>query len=375
MKKIIAKTLTRDYPIIIDHKVMAAHASRTASMVKNMFIDSEKIVFITNEKILSIYKKEIDEFLSATCVENRIISLPDGEKEKNLNSVEKIYHELLDFNIHRNDLIVAFGGGVIGDTAGFAASTFHRGIRLIHFPTTIISQVDSSIGGKVVVNLHSFKNIIGSFYQPHAVIIDTDLLSTLEEKEIINGFAEVLKYGIVFDIKIIDQLLAITNKTGIEDCQRLFKIIQHNDFIKIIYRCCKIKAEIVQKDEYDTGVRNLLNFGHTFGHAIEKITGLKDINHGMAVAIGMVLAVDVSIKLGLAKPQLSKDLKKLYSLLKLPDKLPRLDTGKFMEVIKSDKKFTARKNKFILLKGINRPLFYYDVDENIIEQALKENMM
>jgi len=374
MKKIIAKTKLRNYPVIIESGILLGESSRAGTILKKIFPGSEKVVLVTDEKVLSLYKHKIDGLLSSTDKEHKIVTFPDGEKSKNLSCTKIIYRKLLDFNIHRNDLIIAFGGGVIGDLTGFAASTFHRGIKLLHIPTTIISQVDSSIGGKVVVNLNSFKNIIGSFYQPHAVIIDLALLSTLKEKEIINGLAEVLKYGIVFDKKIIELINIILKKIDQNSEKILFELIRNKKFEEIIYRCCKIKTEVVYKDEFDTGLRNLLNFGHTFGHAIEKATELEEISHGEAVAIGMILAIDLSIKLRLSGQEIKDEIIKLYKALKLQHELPWIDPDLILAAIKFDKKFTSKQDRFILLKALNRPLFYCNIDEKIIRQSIEENM-
>ena len=341
---------------------------------------------------------------------------------------------MLDFNMHRDDVVIAFGGGVIGDLAGFAASTFHRGIGLLQMPTTIISQVDSSVGGKVVVNFENVKNVIGCFYQPHAIIMDTLFLETLEEKDIINGLAEIVKYGIIFDRKI----LKLLNKLALEkinpgEPKGLILLPQFED---ITYTCAKIKASVVKKDEFDNNYRNLLNFGHTAGHAIEKFSGFKGLNHGQAVAIGMIIAVDISISLGLLEDSFKHEIIGLYKQLKLPyildldensvskNLIPYLENqpgrsavclekqpgnpktnieiqskkravnlekdaestvkdtktlkarlaDDIFDAMKFDKKFSASANKFILLKGINKPVFYHNVEAKIIKEAIVKNI-
>ncbi len=315
----------------------------------------------------------MNQILSSFSLDNTMIIIPDGEDQKNLRNTEKIYNKMLDFNVHRNDLVIAFGGGVIGDLAGFAAATYHRGLKLLHIPTTIISQVDSSIGGKVVVNLRDYKNIIGSFYQPHSVIIDPSFLSTLDKKQVINGLGEIVKYGIIFDKKILDLLQKIFEKKDIQE-KGLPGLVEDRDFDEIIYSCCNIKSSVIQADEFDNDYRNLLNFGHTFGHAIEKSTGLKKINHGMAVAIGMILAMDISTRIGFLEKDIKNNIIKLYKILGLPFSIPKIDADIILSAMKSDKKFTSSRNKFILLKGINKPVFHYDLDYGLIRDSIMENM-
>ena len=374
MKKIYAKTRLRNYQVIIESGILLEEKRRAGNLVKKTFTDSEKVVLITDERVLSIYKDEIKEFLYATEKDHITVTIHGGEKDKSLENVERIYRKLLDFNIHRNDMIIPFGGGVVGDLAGFVASTFHRGIKLLQLPSTIIAQVDSSLGGKAVVNLNSYKNIIGSFYQPHLVIIDPGVLGTLDEKEISNGLAEIVKYGLVFDKNIIKELYTILKKVDQNDEKRLFELIGKKEFENIIYMCCKIKTGVVFRDEFDTGLRNLLNFGHTFGHAIEKVTGFEKISHGSAVAIGMVLAIDIASKMGVSGKEIKKEVLKLYKILKLQDKLPPVDPEEIIDAIRFDKKFTSKQNKFIQLKDFNRPVFFYNIDEKIIKQSIQENM-
>lgn len=201
MRIITAKTKLRHYPIYISSKIYEYFPL----LIKKNFKDSEKIVLVTNNKVFGIYENKVKNILKECSLPYEIVIIQDGEEYKNLKSADYIYKKLIDFNIHRNDIIIAFGGGVIGDLAGFAASTFHRGIKLIHCPTTIIGQVDSSIGGKVVVNYNNIKNVIGSFYQPHMIAIDPTLNYTLYEDQIINGLGEIVKYGLVFKKKILER--------------------------------------------------------------------------------------------------------------------------------------------------------------------------
>jgi 3-dehydroquinate synthase len=375
MKVIYAETTLRKYPVYIGRGII----NLAPGLLKKHFSGSEKILFITNDVVHGIYGEKIDDFLKSCTKSVKKIILKDGEDQKNLENTKYIYENMLDFNMHRDDLVIAFGGGVIGDLAGFAASTFHRGIKLLQMPTTIISQVDSSIGGKAVVNFENVKNVIGSFYQPHAIIMDTLFLETLEEKDIINGLAEIVKYGIIFDRKI----LKLLNSMALEKINpgKLNKLILLPQFEEITYSCAKIKTSVVKKDEFDSNYRNLLNFGHTAGHAIEKFSGLKGLNHGQAVAIGMIIATDISISLGLLKGSFRQDIINLYNKLKLPHSL---DIGEkslkvkmaddIFDAMRFDKKFSASTNKFILLKGINRPVFCHNVEAGVIKEAILKNI-
>jgi 3-dehydroquinate synthase len=430
MKIINAQTTLRKYHIYIGRDIM----DFAPGLINRHFPGAEKILFITNDVVQSIYDAKIENFLKSCTKSVKKIIIKDGEEQKNLENTKYIYENMLDFNMHRDDVVIAFGGGVIGDLAGFAASTFHRGVKLLQIPTTIISQVDSSIGGKVVVNFKSVKNVVGCFYQPHAILMDTLFLETLEEKDTINGLAEIVKYGIIFDKKI----LKLLNRLALEKIRpgKINELISLSHFEDIIYTCAKIKTSVVKKDEFDSSYRNLLNFGHTAGHAIEKFSGFKGLNHGQAVAIGMVIALDISISLGLLKGSFKQEIIGLYKQLKLPysldidknsrsknlipgleeqagisagsreklsghheikieiqNKKPDTDLEKafdpavkdieklkarladdIFDAMKFDKKFSASANKFILLKGINRPVFYHNIEAKVIKEAIIKNI-
>ena len=367
MNIITAKTKQKRYPVYVDIKFDVFFPV----LIKKRFQDSEKIILVTNNKIFALYEDKIKSTLEECLLPYEIIIIKDGEEYKNLESADYIYSRLIDFNVHRNDVVVAFGGGVIGDLAGFAASTFNRGMKLIHCPTTIISQVDSCMGGKVGVNYKKIKNMIGSFYQPDAVIIDPAFNYTLDEDQIINGLGEVVKYGIVFDKTILDKLLKNVEE---EDDDKLFRLIKTEAFKAIICRCCCIKIKVAGKDEFDMGYRNLLNFGHTVGHCIENAFDLKEINHGKAISMGMLIAIDISISLGLLKEEFKKRIIELYKKLKLPYIIPEIDIEKIIDAIKYDKKFKTAQNKFVLLKGMNKPLFYYNLEKSIIIDNIKKSM-
>ena len=219
----------------------------------------------------------------------------------------------------------------------------------------------------MVINYQKVKNVIGSFYQPHMVMVDPAFLYTLDENQLINGLAEIVKYGLVFDKRILKKLEENVSQS---EEKRLFGLVKSEAFSEIIYECAKIKIKVVEKDEFDQDYRNLLNFGHTIGHCIEAASGLKKINHGRAVSMGMMVAIDISVKMGLVGGDLKEKTIKLYKKLKLPYKIPGLDTGKIISSLKYDKKSTKGKNKFVLLKGINRPFFYYGLDLDVIISSI-----
>ena len=391
MKNITVHTKLKNYQISIQPDI----TDNLPSIIKDNFKDVDKIALITNDKVYGLYGERLKKLLSGCNLPFETIIIQDGEKYKNLMSAQIIYGKLISSNFHRNDLIIAFGGGVIGDLAGFAASTFHRGLKFIQCPTTIIGQVDSSIGGKVVVNFDSIKNVIGSFYQPDMVLIDPVLLYTLDKYQIINGLAEIVKYGIIFDKNILNTLNKnIGKENGLDKIDffvkyndseqegslekmrsnELINLVRSSVFPDLIYKCCQIKVKVVEKDEFDTGYRNLLNFGHTVGHAIEKVVNLEKINHGMAVSMGMIVAIDISINLGLAKENIRDKILKLYEKLSLPYTIPKLNVEELISAMQFDKKFTGKGNKFILIRDINKPEISYNVDEKVIVGSIKKNM-
>lgn len=378
MRIINAKTSTRKYPVFTGSGII----SQAPEIINNVFRSAEKILLVTDDKIYSLHSGTIESMLSNTKKQSKTVIIEHGESSKNLENTKKLYDNMLDFNMHRNDLVIAFGGGVIGDLAGFAASTFHRGISLLQFPTTIVAQVDSSIGGKVVVNHRNIKNVIGSFYQPHAIIADHRLILTLEDNEIKNGLSEIIKYGIIFDKKILSLLDSCLNYNSKN--LTLNDVIKKQIFHDIIDRCINIKLMVVSKDEMDTGYRNLLNFGHTAGHALEKLSMFNEINHGLAVAWGMLVAIDISIGLGLTDNRLKDLLASIYKKFDISEKLNIEDiSGKvsimqvaneILNAMRFDKKFTSGKNKFILVKGLNRPVVKENIDENMITEAILKNL-
>jgi 3-dehydroquinate synthase len=364
MKTIRAKTSSRRYDI----KVGKHLYNQIPHLVDKYFDKYSKAVIVTNKKIMGIYSDIIRVHIKQP-LDAEVIEFNDGERYKTLASVQKIYSKLYELKFSRDDLLFALGGGVIGDMAGFASATYNRGIKLIHIPTTIIGQVDSSIGGKVVVNYKSKKNLIGCFYQPHMVVSDMSFLQTLDRIQILNGFGEIIKYGLLFDRSILDDICKYFSKS-----HQIYEFIQSDVFEEISYKCAMIKTKVVQKDEYDLDYRNLLNFGHTIGHALEAESNLKSPRHGIFVGLGMLCAVDISIELGLLDKEVKKILLDVYKKIGLPLHIHDIDIKKILEAMSFDKKISKGKNKFILLEGINKPIFYYDIDAKIIKDSIIKNV-
>lgn len=322
--------------------------------IKEVF-NGKKICIITDNNLNKLYGVKISQLLRKHGFEIKIISIVPGEKSKDFSNLAPIYESLLDFNLTRSDLIVALGGGVVGDLSGFVASTFLRGIDFVQIPTSLLAQVDSSVGGKVAVDLDRGKNLIGSFYHPKLVLIDTAMLDTLPDKFFNDGIAEVIKYGCIKDSVLFDTL---STSHG--------KMLKEN-IGEIIYRCCEIKKQVVETDEKDKGNRMILNFGHTLGHAIEKIYGFEKYSHGEGVAIGMYMITKISEQLGLTKAFTSDKIKNTLVQYNLPFKIDVKDENKLLDTIKLDKKNLNGDLNIILINDIGKS-FIYKTDINFFKQ-------
>ena len=323
-------------------------------------ITGKDIAIVTNEVVAPMYLKEISSIFSDMNVIEYI--LPDGEQEKKLKNVHKIIDRLMENGFGRDSTLVALGGGVVGDITGFAASIFMRGINFIQIPTTLLAQVDASVGGKTAVNHKSGKNLIGSFHQPKCVICDSRFLDTLNTAEISAGLSEVIKYGLIHDGEFFQWL------------QKNIQYILVNDHAVTEYaiqRSCAIKAEIVAQDEKEQSVRALLNFGHTFGHAIEKLTGYDNWTHGEAVAVGMVLASRLSEKMSLITPEDVQDIEKILKASHLPISLPNMDPDELLAAMKSDKKVKDRNIQLVLLKNIGEAFLTADYSQEELLSILR----
>lgn len=329
----------RSYDISIERGILSSVGKRMSLLgLKG------KAAIVTNPRVGKLYGEAVSASLRSAGFEAIAITVPDGEEYKTIEVASTIYDGLIKHRMERSSAIVALGGGVIGDMAGFVAATYLRGVPFVQVPTTLLSQVDSSVGGKTGVNHPSGKNLIGAFYQPKAVFIDPDVLRTLDERELRAGLAEVIKYGVIWDEGFFSFLEE--NSEG---------LLSLNDvIIKAIERSCSIKAEVVGADETESNLRAILNFGHTFGHAIESLSGYGNFRHGEAVAIGMVLASRFSARAGLCKDADAERIKALIGMMKLPTGPPAIKTGDWIAAMRLDKKVEGARLRFVLVNSIGR---------------------
>jgi shikimate kinase/3-dehydroquinate synthase len=342
MKKLIVKTESKEYPIYIGYDLFRKNNSQI-----NRKIKSDKVAIISNPLVGSLYIKELEKILIEKGVKTTICIIPDGEKYKTFDTIKKIFDMLLKEKMDRSASIIALGGGVVGDLAGFAASTLKRGISLIHVPTSLIAQVDSSIGGKTGFDHPLGKNMIGTFYQPDMILIDIKKLLTLPEKEFRNGLAEVIKYGIANDLALFDILEKKQEKILNRDIELLEKIVT---------RCVRIKKGVVEEDEKEEkGIREVLNYGHTIGHIIEALSGYSKYSHGEAVAMGMVKEAELANKENLLA---KKDFLRIKDLIKkygLPISIPKnMNANKMRKYVEQDKKVRKGKIRLPVPTGIGK---------------------
>ena len=345
----------RAYPIHIGERLLTNAGLVTAHL------DLPKVAIVTNTTVAPLYLQQLSEALRAPGVEVISIVLEDGERFKDWATLNRIYDALLERRCDRRTTLITLGGGVIGDLAGFAAATYMRGIPFIQIPTTLLAQVDSSIGGKTGINHPLGKNMIGAFYQPRLVLADTAVLASLPPRELSAGLAEVIKHGLIRDEGFVAWLEQNVEKLLACDAGALAHAVR---------RCCEIKAAVVAEDERETGVRALLNFGHTFGHAIESGLGYGKWLHGEAVAAGMVMAADLSRRMGYIA---QADVERVVALLKrarLPVAPPDIAPGRMLELMAVDKKAEGGKLRFVLLDRIGAASIRTEVPAALLQQAL-----
>ena len=346
----------RRYPILIGSGLLQDERSYPIKR-------GDRVMIVTNPTVAQFYLDTVIYALEKRgCVVDHIL-LPDGEKYKTLESLNLIFTALLQGNHGRDTTIIALGGGVIGDVAGFAAASYQRGVRLIQIPTTLLSQVDSSVGGKTAVNHELGKNMIGAFYQPSMVIIDTLTLNTLPKREVNAGLAEVIKYGAILDYEFFEWL-----EQHIDELVALYpEALQH-----CISRCCQIKADVVARDETEKGDRALLNLGHTFGHAIETHLGYGNWLHGEAVSTGMMMAAALSEELGDISIADVSRLEKLLARANLPTVSPdTMQPEDYLPHMMRDKKVLAGKLRLVLLKSLGQAYVANDTDHTLVLNAIR----
>lgn len=347
----------RSYYIYIARDILDAIGKRIKP-----FHFPPKGALVSNPNLIKLYGKRVLLSLKKNGFDMEVIEVPEGERYKNMREAEKIYTRLLSSKLDRYSPLIALGGGVIGDLTGFVAATYRRGVPYIQIPTSLLAQVDSSIGGKTAVNHPLGKNMIGAFHQPTGVFIDLSVLKTLSEREFRCGMAEIIKYGIIADEKLFNFL------------EKYYKNIKNLDFKKLQYiieSSCKIKASIVSKDEREKGLRSILNFGHTIGHALESLTGYKKYNHGEAVAIGIVAASSISHEVGLCSKKDVDRVIRVIEAFELPTQLPKINPEKILKALYYDKKVRNNKIKLILMKKPGSVVIRDDISDKTILKSLR----
>ncbi len=350
MKTLQVALEERSYDIIIGQGIL----SRAVDNIKKV-CSPERILVVTDRTVEALHLEVLVKNLDSMHVPVKVISFTPGEGSKTLESVAKLYDEAFAFGMTRTDLVIALGGGVIGDLTGFFAATLLRGVPFVQIPTTLLSQVDSSVGGKTAVNVPAGKNLVGNFYQPKLVLIDTDTLKTLPDSDFADGMAEVIKYGCIASADLFEKLLKAGMRSGVE------AILE-----EVIYECCDLKRQVVEEDELDTGRRMILNFGHTMGHVIEKAYDFQGYTHGQAVAYGMVLAARLGEKLLLTKPETAERIVTILEQYHLPTNI-QLDDG-WQETILLDKKMQGKDLSCILIPEIGDSLIHKMPAANFVKE-------
>jgi 3-dehydroquinate synthase len=346
----------RSYPIWIGQGLL-----NTGAYLLHPYISGQQVLIVSNPTVAAHYLAQTQQLLSAA-KQLDVCLLPDGEAYKTLDNINAIISVLLEKQHHRRTHLVALGGGVTGDMTGFAAACYQRGVPFLQIPTTLLSQVDSSVGGKTGVNHALGKNMIGAFHQPSAVLMDVDVLKTLPRRELVAGLAEVIKYGLMADADFFvwleqhaDDLLAL----------------QSAALIHAIYRSCAIKAQVVSRDERESNVRATLNFGHTFGHALETLLGYGHWLHGEAVGLGMLMAVDLSARMGWVEVALVSRLENLLDRLQLPRFFSRnISVSEMLQSMQLDKKNQNGKLRLVLLKNLGEAVVTDDFDDSLLDLVL-----
>lgn len=346
----------RSYPIIIDSDALS-------SGVLSEWVSGKKVCIVTSQTIADLYLDKVAASIADS--ELSVVLLPEGEQFKTLETLQVVFDAALENKLNRSSLFIALGGGVTGDMTGFAAACYQRGIDFIQIPTTLLSQVDSSVGGKTGVNHPLGKNMIGAFHQPKGVLVDVATLDSLPDRELSAGMAEVIKYGLIYDVEFFSWLEKNMQKLVSRDEAAL---------IYAISRSCEIKAAVVSEDETESGVRAILNFGHTFGHSIESNMGYGKWLHGEAVAVGMIMAVDLSARQGFIDEAWVGRSKDLIKLAGLPTEAPAaLSVDQFLESMSVDKKNITGSIRLVLLERVGKAIISDSYDSELMKQVIADN--
>ena len=325
-------------------------------LIKLGINNQRKILIISNQEIANLFGNNLLDNLKKNNFSAKIFIIKPGETYKNIETMNEIYDAAFEYGLERGSLMIALGGGIVGDITGFASATWLRGLDYIQIPTTLLAMVDSSVGGKTGVNHPKGKNLIGAFNQPKAVFIDTDTLRTLPKREFNAGMAEIIKYGVIRDQNLFEYLEADINLKNIVE-------LENNSLIRIIKRSVQIKSEIVSQDEKEKGIRAFLNYGHSFGHVIENLCGYGEYLHGEAISIGMRIAGDIALAKGLWQKEENLRQNKLIKKYGLPIEIPNLKKSDVLKILMGDKKVQEGKMRFILPNTIGKVGIYNDLVE------------
>jgi len=341
--RIRVSTPTGAYDIVIEPGLL----KQAAALISALRPSITGVVVVTNVTLAPLYGVQLAEALGGA-----LVALPDGEVYKTLETTAKLYSEFLNARLDRYGLVIALGGGVVGDTAGFAAATYMRGVRIVQMPTSLLAMVDASIGGKVGVDLPQGKNLVGAFKQPEAVWIDTQVLATLPPREWRCGMAEVIKHGLLADPLLLDPTLHTLARAP-----------------ELVERAARVKVDIVVQDPYEQGVRAYLNLGHTFAHAVEQVSGYRWL-HGEAVGVGLLAAARLSAALGLCRPGLPEEVDAALEAASLPRTLDGMEPAELYAAMATDKKWRAGRARFVLLRDVGQPIVQEDVPQAAVLDVL-----
>ena len=354
MKKYTVNLKHRSYDINIKPGII-----NDLPNILSKYNNNQSWIILSQHRLMELFGYDLEKKLNNSNFDCSNVTLPNGEAAKSINEYNRAIEQMIDFGCDRKTTIIALGGGVVGDVSGFIASTFMRGIDYFQVPTTLLSMVDSSIGGKTGINIPQGKNLVGTIYQPKGVFIDQNLLKTLPAEEVISGLGEIIKYGAILDSEFFNKI------------SNWVKDLPNFPFGEAIEICCKLKADIVSKDELDSNLRAILNFGHTIGHALELKFGFNKLKHGEAVAYGMLSASYVSHKLKKIDKNQYKLLNDTIRSLPLP-KLKKLDSNEILTFIKRDKKYIKGKLNYITLKKIGEAEITTGIQDNLIVESLNK---
>ncbi len=357
MIQLVASTRSREYPVFLSEGLLDETGRLWCSLGNR-----DKVVVIADDNVAALHLARLAESLAAAGVKVNAVKVRPGEKTKSLENAALLYTRLFDLKTRRQDAVCALGGGVVGDLAGFVASTYMRGVKLIQIPTSLLSQVDSSIGGKVGVNIPEAKNYVGAFYQPHMVVTDPDLLTTLPRRELVEGLAEVVKYCLLTGDDFF---------SNFEASYEEFLSLNMAYVEPVVRRCIEYKLRIVSEDERDFGRRAVLNLGHTVGHGIEAAGAYKAYSHGRAVALGLLAAVRLSTKVFGLPDRYSERLQSLLLSLGLPVRLEEVRPRDVLAAMASDKKSDDLSANMVLLKTLGEPVTNCDVDASLVKDQVE----